>query len=154
MTGGGLDDGAVLTLELPDLPEAAGAARKALTALNGSLHLISEARLRDVQLLVSELVANAFRHARSQGEPLHLAVLATDAVLRVEIRDAGPGFDPAVVDPAPIEAGRGKGLQIVRALAPRWGVEQGDGTTVWFEIDRPQRGRPLPIEPSTRRPRR
>jgi hypothetical protein len=37
-------DAALLTLELPDRLEAAGSARKALTALNGSLHLVSEAR--------------------------------------------------------------------------------------------------------------
>jgi hypothetical protein len=26
---------------------------------------------------------------------------------------------------------------ITERLAHRWGVEQGEGTTVWFEVDRP-----------------
>jgi hypothetical protein len=34
-------DGALLSLDLPDRAQAPAAARKALTALNGSLHLIS-----------------------------------------------------------------------------------------------------------------
>jgi anti-sigma regulatory factor (Ser/Thr protein kinase) len=137
------DDAAVMSLELPDRPQAAAAARKALTVLNGNLHLISAARLQDVQLLVSELVANAYRHAQPRGESLHLAVLATDDVLRVEVRDAGRGFDPAAVADVPLTTGRGKGLRIVAALTDRWGVETGDGTTVWFEVDRPRRREPI-----------
>jgi anti-sigma regulatory factor (Ser/Thr protein kinase) len=60
-------DGALLSLDLPDRAQAPAAARKALTALNGSLHLVSEARLRDAQLLVSELVGNAVRHGGHSG---------------------------------------------------------------------------------------
>jgi hypothetical protein len=54
---------AQLSLDLPGRTEAAGAARKAPTALNSSLHPVSEARLRDARLLVGALVANAVRHA-------------------------------------------------------------------------------------------
>jgi hypothetical protein len=32
----------------------------------------------------------------------------------------------------------GKGLVIVAAVADRWGVERGDGTTVWLELGRPR----------------
>ena len=132
------DDAAVLMLELPSRPEATGAARKALTALNGNLHLVSAATLTDIQLAVSELVTNAFQHGPGGDSALRMAVLATDDVVRVEIGDLGDGFDPAVVDQLPITAGRGKGLKIVGALADRWGVERGAGTTVWFEVDRPR----------------
>lgn len=37
------------------------------------------------------------------------------------------------------------GLEIVAALARQWGVERAGGTTVWFEIDRPQGEDRLPI---------
>ena len=46
--------------ELPVSPEAAAAARHALDGLAGEL---SDGRMRDVRLLVSELVTNAVRHA-------------------------------------------------------------------------------------------
>ena len=132
------DDAAALTLELPSRPEAAGAARKALTALNGNLNLVSTATLTDIQLAVSELVTNAFQHGPGGDTALRMAVLATDDVVRVEIGDVGDGFDPGVLEQLPITAGRGKGLQIVGSLADRWGVARGSGTTVWFEVDRPR----------------
>ena len=138
------DGGALLALELPNQAEAAGAARNALTALNGSLGLVSSTRLRDVQLLISELVANAFRHADAPGAPVFVAVRASDAVLRVEVRDMGAGFDPASLEPPVAEQGGGWGLRLVGILATRWGVERDAGTTVWFEVDRPRRDEPLP----------
>ena len=137
------DDGALLRLELPGRSEASGAARKALAALNGSLHLLSEMRLRDAQLLVSELVTNAVRHGGRPDAGIIVAVQATPAVLRVEITDAGGGFDPARLKPPSTERGGGWGLAIVASLAHRWGVDHDEGTTVWFEIDRPQRNVPL-----------
>jgi anti-sigma regulatory factor (Ser/Thr protein kinase) len=131
------DDAALLTLDLPSRPEAPSAARKALTALNGSLHLLSSSRLVDVQLLVSEIVTNAVVHAPAE-DTIVLAVLATEDVVRVEISDRGGGFTP------PDEIGKreptsgGWGLPIIDAVAQRWGVDHTDGTTVWFEVDRPR----------------
>ena len=135
------DDAALLSLELPSRPEAPGAARKALTALNGSLHLLSSARLADVQLLVSELVTNAVMHAGSPDRTVRLAVLATEDVVRVEVSDQGDGFMPSPRAGSEPTAG-GWGLPIVDAIAHRWGVESADETTVWFEVDRPQAANP------------
>jgi anti-sigma regulatory factor (Ser/Thr protein kinase) len=134
-------------LELPSRAQAPAAARKALTALNGSLHLLSSVRLADVQLLVSELVTNAVRHANSPESLVGLSVLATEDVVRVEVSDGGRGFTPepgATLREHDATAG-GWGLPIVEAIAQRWGVEHGDGTTVWFEVDRPQSEAPDPI---------
>lgn len=132
------EDAALLTLDLPSRPEAPAAARKALTSLNGSLHLLSTNRLRDVQLLVSEIVTNAIRHGGAETDTVALAVLATDEMVRVEISDAGQGFlRPDPLDGREPTSG-GWGLPIIDALAQRWGVEHGKGTTVWFEVDRPQ----------------
>jgi anti-sigma regulatory factor (Ser/Thr protein kinase) len=136
--------GAVLTLELPNQAEAVGAARNALTSLNGNLHLVSAERLRDVQLLTSELVANAHRHGGLLDASVHVSVLATDDLLRVEVRDLGDGFDPASLRPPAGTAAGGWGLHLVGILASRWGVARGSGTTVWFEVDRPSRERPIP----------
>ena len=54
--------------------------------------------------------------------------------MRVEVTDAGPGFDPAH-RPEPSEAG-GWGLRLVDAMADRWGVEVTPLVRVWFELDR------------------
>jgi anti-sigma regulatory factor (Ser/Thr protein kinase) len=145
-------DEALLTLDLPRKEEAAGAARKALAALNGSLHLVSEARLSDAQLVVTELVANAVQHAGSGSEPVSVRVRSNSEVMRVEVTDDGSGFDPGrLPEPSPDRSG-GWGLQIVALLAHRWGVDCGSRTTVWYEIDRPQQEVPVraqPVEPTT-----
>jgi anti-sigma regulatory factor (Ser/Thr protein kinase) len=143
-----MDDEALLSLELPSRPEAPAAARKALTSLNGALHLISSERLRDAQLLVSEVVANAVRHGSPDAELVGVRVRATEAVMRVEVTDAGHGFDPARTPGHSLDGSGGWGLEIVAALAHRWGVEREAATTVWFEISRPQRAEPLAIRPS------
>jgi hypothetical protein len=57
-----------------------------------------------------------------------------DVVLRVGVRDQGPGFDPE--QPRGATGEGGWGLHLVRAISSRWGVERyGAGTEVWFEID-------------------
>ena len=93
--------------------------------------------MRDVRLLVSELVTNAVRHAGlDAGAPIRLMIAAGDAVLRIEIADGGSGFEPRAPDPDPTRAS-GWGLFLVDELADRWGVEPADpGTLIWFEIDR------------------
>jgi serine/threonine-protein kinase RsbW len=139
------DDAALLTLELPPRPEAATAARRALTSLNGAMHLVSEARLRDAQLLVSELVANAVRHGGDGEHPVRLEVRATDEALHVAVIDAGAGFAPERLASPSVDRAGGWGLALVAALARRWGVEAGVLTSVWFEIDRPQRESPVPV---------
>jgi anti-sigma regulatory factor (Ser/Thr protein kinase) len=139
---------AVLNLSLPARPEAASAARQALAALNGSLHLISTARLADAQLLVTELVTNAVRHGDT--ETVGLEAYATQGTLRVVVANAGGRFESRGEESrAPDRAG-GWGLRIVAALAHRWGVaEHGEDVKVWFEVDRPQREAPLvPTEPA------
>jgi anti-sigma regulatory factor (Ser/Thr protein kinase) len=142
------EEQAILNLSLPARPEAASAARQALAALNGSLHLVSAPRLADAQLLITELVTNAVRHAAA--EAVDLAAYADAATLRVVVANAGGAFEhEGVADPSPERAG-GWGLRIVAALAHRWGVRaQGDQVEVWFEVDRPQREAPLvPTEPA------
>ena len=132
------DADAVLTLALPGRAGAAAAARTALTTLNGNLHLVSEPRLRDAQLLVSELVTNALEHSGATEESVRISVLASSECVRVEVTDPGAGFDRSALETPTMNARRGFGLHIVGELATRWGVDRGDETTVWFELDRPR----------------
>jgi anti-sigma regulatory factor (Ser/Thr protein kinase) len=139
-----MPDDAVLDVRLPGRPVAASAARRALASLNGDLHLISEARLGDARLLLTELVSNAVR--AGGGEPVHLCVRASATVLRVEVANSGGAFDPAGVPAPSSERAGGWGLRIVDALAHRWGVAaEADGVRVWFEVDRPQASTPLAL---------
>jgi len=89
--------------------------------------------LADARLLVSELIANAVEHVELDGG-IGLRVDMRDGLLRVEVRDSGPGFEPAPREPDhPQDSGWG--LHFMRLLADRWAVDRDGGTRVWFEID-------------------
>ncbi len=115
--------------ELPRSHDAPWVARRLLAErLGGELE---PDRLHTAKLLTSELVTNAIVHG--QGRILLRASLETRRML-IEVADEGEGFKPR---PA---AGRfedpsGRGLAIVASEAKQWGVH-GDGTQVWFTLDR------------------
>jgi anti-sigma regulatory factor (Ser/Thr protein kinase) len=118
---------------LPVSPEAAAQARRALDDVAREL---PDGRMRDVQLLVSELVTNAVRHANlSSGDVIELVVELAAHKLRVEVHDPGGGFVPSTPSPDPARPS-GWGLYLVAELADRWGVDSADTTLVWFELDR------------------
>ena len=118
---------------LPAAPEAASVARRALDDLAGEL---SDGRMRDVRLLVSELVTNAVRHANlDSGDAIDLVIELADHALRVEVHDPGGGFVPRAPTPDPLRPS-GWGLYLVAELADRWGVDSDETTLVWFELDR------------------
>jgi serine/threonine-protein kinase RsbW len=120
--------------ELRVTAEAAAEARHALDDLPIGL---PDGRVRDVRLLVSELVTNAVRHANlAPGDVIRLVVDVADHTLRVEVHDPGGGFVPSEPEPDPARPS-GWGLYLVAELADRWGVDSDDVTLVWFELDRP-----------------
>lgn len=89
------------------------------------------ARLTDVaELLVSEVVTNAVRHAGTGGT---VELRRTEQGIRIDVADHGSGV-PVRRTPGPDEIA-GRGLGIVDTLASRWGVEElEDGKVVWFEL--------------------
>jgi anti-sigma regulatory factor (Ser/Thr protein kinase) len=97
--------------------------------------------LDDAILLTSELVTNAVKHASVDHDDGIEVILSLDArVLRITVRDRGPGFDPEAVRPRTDEGGWG--LDLLRRLSSRWSVDRADHVTdVWFEIDLPPAGR-------------
>jgi anti-sigma regulatory factor (Ser/Thr protein kinase) len=114
-------------IALPADPAAARMARRALAAAR-----LPEDLEHTVGLLATELIANALRHSgiRPDGQITFAARFVTDHV-RVEVHDPGAGFDPGRRHEV-----KGYGLRLVDKLASRWGVETGNGTRVWFEVDR------------------
>src|SRR5256885_1995531 len=87
-----------------------------------------------IVLLVSELVTNSVKHLWAINGAIELVACITFDVVRVEVSDDGEGFDPPPL--ADDDAESGRGLQLVQALADRWGRRRGPRTSVWFEIDR------------------
>ncbi|HEX6116574.1 MAG TPA: ATP-binding protein [Solirubrobacterales bacterium] len=89
----------------------------------------------DLELLLSELVTNAYRHSGAGDQGIGIDVEITQDHVRAEISDQGDGFKAE-----PVPEGRrgvgGWGLVIVDRLAERWGVRKGPPSCVWFELER------------------
>jgi serine phosphatase RsbU (regulator of sigma subunit)/anti-sigma regulatory factor (Ser/Thr protein kinase) len=148
VTGSGSDDDVTLLA----VAAAAGDVRRARTRLPADTTAPREARrfltrtlqgwdveedaLTVAEVCVSELATNAVIHT---GTPAELTVRLDASFLTVLVRDGGgagtvqhrtPGDDPLTVS--------GRGLDLVEAMSTAWAAEHGaDGTTVWFEVERP-----------------
>src|SRR6266576_682125 len=108
-----------MSFELAGGPYAVTAARLALADLDSNL---DPSTAFDVRLLVSELVTNSVQHAPVTAEDsIRLHVDIRGEAVRVEVYDAGPGFDPGEPEPD-ISTDSGWGLFLVNQLADRWGV--------------------------------
>jgi signal transduction histidine kinase len=85
---------------------------------------------RRLEQLVDNLLHNALRHGAT-GDRVEVRVSGAEGRVRLEVRDHGPGFDPADLphvfdrfyraDRARTTPGSGLGLAIVRAIAERHG---------------------------------
>jgi integral membrane sensor domain MASE1/anti-sigma regulatory factor (Ser/Thr protein kinase) len=119
--------------DLEPTPQSAPRVREALSALRPKL---GEDVYADVELMLTELVTNSVRHGRlDPGDLIHVRGAVDGGLLRVEVTDSGPGFDPSTPRPAADGSG-GWGLVIAERLADRWGVKRdGALTTVWLERD-------------------
>lgn len=85
----------------------------------------------DAALLVTELVANVVDHAG--GDVFTLELSLAGARLRVGVLD-GSAVLPVVREMSHT-AERGRGMQLVAAVADRWGCEEHrGGKRVWFEL--------------------
>ncbi|MFF8262030.1 ATP-binding protein [Streptomyces virginiae] len=123
-----------LTFSLPPTPVAVPTARRqvreAIAAWPAVLAM-SEA-VHTAELVVSELVTNAVRYAGHQS--ISVVAQLSDAVLRVEVRDASPALPTLTLPDEDREGGRG--LFLVGVLADRFGTAPTEsGKCSWAEID-------------------
>ncbi|MFI0357521.1 ATP-binding protein [Actinomadura sp. 9N407] len=118
-------------LTLPAAHESVPRARafvRTLTGARGIPHVRD-----DAEILVSELVTNAVRHALTSGIPLRLLILRVDERLRIEVHDPSP-VRPSLrrVD---LMDETGRGWFLVAAIAERHGIDRTDsGKSVWCEL--------------------
>jgi anti-sigma regulatory factor (Ser/Thr protein kinase) len=99
--------------------------------------LLSPRRLSEAELLTSELVTNAVRHARlKEGDPIGLDIDVDADTVHIAVVDAGSGFDFSKIFDEPGDPRGGWGLILVGKVSDRWGIDASPPHSVWFEIDR------------------
>jgi anti-sigma regulatory factor (Ser/Thr protein kinase) len=111
---------------LPREPSCGAVARRWIEQNLGDQ--LSPQPLRDLKLIVSELVTNAYLHGKGQ---IRLILEAAQSSVRVEVVDQGEGVAIAIRREGLGEGGQG--LQLVDAISTRWGAFEGT-THVWAEM--------------------
>jgi anti-sigma regulatory factor (Ser/Thr protein kinase) len=124
---------AVEALEVT-LPLDARAPRAARIVVEGLRGRVPTSVIDDALLVATELVTNSVRHS---GAVVVIRVQITSTMLRLEVEDPGSGGTIAPRAPD-LESGGGFGLNLVRALSERWGLERAvaGGTCVWAQLRR------------------
>jgi anti-sigma regulatory factor (Ser/Thr protein kinase) len=117
----------------PGGEKAAGHARRVLARWLADV--LEAQRLGDMQLLVTEIVANCVRHG-GVGEDgrIDLQVKVDDGVVRAEVRDTGIQADPRLRTPD-LSGGGGFGMVLVERMSRSWGVDHEPTVVMWFELD-------------------
>lgn len=128
----------------PGLPSQISYARRFVAR-----QMAESPELTTATLLTSELATNAIRHSASGCDTgkFEVCVRLAPGWARVEVRDLGSTTEaplPQHRDPYDT-AEHGRGLDLVEALASKWGTEprlDGRGRQVWFELEWDGDGRP------------
>lgn len=120
----------VTTYDVPADPAAVRAVRGFLLQTLAAWKVPDDAA-DTAALCLSELVTNALIHTHDGCE---VRAVLDDRVLTISVRDGGSTVvrSEQLADPLQVH---GRGLQVVEALAERWGSDLDEvGTTVWFVL--------------------
>jgi anti-sigma regulatory factor (Ser/Thr protein kinase) len=127
--------GADATIQIPANAEAPSAARIFLRSrLADDLH---PGRLRDLELIVTELVTNAVLYGSNSGDEIKLALEQRGRTLYVGVTDRCRNrTSPALLAPSS-DRDSGRGLLTVERLADQWADEIVEGERrVWATLSR------------------
>ncbi|MEE4543689.1 ATP-binding protein [Streptomyces sp. V4-01] len=129
-----LVDQPVVAANYERVPSACPAAR---TLVAGALRAWGLADLTDADLVLSELVSNAIRHAEGDGMRV-TALRLSGRRVRIGVIDRGRGRPTVQALTADGESGRG--MWLVASLSAAWGVQVlPGGKCVWSEMEGPWR---------------
>jgi anti-sigma regulatory factor (Ser/Thr protein kinase) len=118
------------SIDLPAVPSSVVVARRWLRELLSAWSAPQDRE--DAELLATELVANVVDHVGGE-EDLTLEVALTEEWLRIAVVD-GSAVRPVAQELSGVRP-RGRGLQMVAAIATRWGVdEHHGGKRVWLDL--------------------
>ena len=120
-----------MMIVLPADPRSAARARSLVTAACSRWQ--AEQVCADTELVVTELVANAIRHAVTEITVRLAIIVGIPGGVRAEVSD----LSTRPVRPRQVNAleESGRGLFLVDILSSRWGADAThEGKTVWAEL--------------------
>ena len=123
-----------VTVHLPFAAVGVGIARRRIAA-DLRAYGVAQQVIEDAEVVLSELMANAVRHARPLASGrISAAWQVGSRGVTVSVTDGGGDTTPAPTNASPLALG-GRGLAIVAELSVDWGVRAGpDSTTVYATL--------------------
>jgi serine/threonine-protein kinase RsbW len=123
----------VVTMRLPFAPSSVSVARQRLKSWMLEVGESPES-VEDARIIISELVANAVRHARPLADGnLQVTWNREGEEIQVSVTDGGATTRPRNVHAAPT-ALAGRGIAIVDALAQRWWTEDTQSRSTVYAL--------------------
>jgi anti-sigma regulatory factor (Ser/Thr protein kinase) len=136
--------GRAIHLEIPPRTDYLAVVRRVVAVAAGLDGVLSDRRIDDLSLAVSEACANAIDAQRAAGSdaPVEVAIEPTGRGVAVTVRDHAGGFAPDDVDPLPeaedpgrLRHERGLGLPLMESLTETVTfTPTADGTAVRLEV--------------------
>lgn len=117
---------ATVELTIPPRSDYLALVRLVVASTATLADFLTDRRVDDLRLAVSEACANAVDGQRAQGSslPIHIAIELSAEAVTVTVTDHGGGFEPDAVDPIPaaddpgrLRHERGLGIPLMRSLA-------------------------------------
>lgn len=109
----------VVQFRIPGDTKYVSMVRRGMASIACSLGLDDDL-IADIELSVSEAIANAIEHGSPEraGNIVVVSCTVDPDKLIIDVRDEGPGFDPGPRDPCLCEE-RGRGLKLIYLLMDR-----------------------------------
>lgn len=136
--------GRTIHLQIPPRNDYLALVRRVVAASASVDAVLSDRRIDDLSLAVSEACANAIDAQRATGSPdaIEVAIDLADERVVVTVRDHAGGFAPEDLDPLPaaddpgrLRHERGLGLTLMRSLAESVSFTPTEnGTAVRLEV--------------------
>jgi len=139
--------GRTIDLEIPPRSHYLALVRRVVACAASLDHVLSDRRIDDLSLAVSEACANAIDAHRSSGssETVQVAIELDASAVAVTVTDHAGGFTPDALDPLPaaedpgrLRHERWRGLPLMRSLADIVTFRAtADGTAARLEFHAP-----------------
>jgi anti-sigma regulatory factor (Ser/Thr protein kinase) len=129
-----MDDTVTMKMTLPKIPDIELVAIQGLERM--AQHLgISDEKIGEAKILVTEAVINALEHAGEQNPVVDVEFTMASQEITIFVRDYGKGFEPNSVQEPDIQAKlgtarkRGWGLKLMKTLSDDFRIESSNQGT-------------------------
>ena len=136
---------ASIELEIPARPEYVALARLVVSSLASSRRDLTDDRVDDLKVAVSEACTNAIEahHSADSDDSVVVRCIELDDRIEIEIQDRGAGFDPEtlpehppVTDPERLNFERGLGIPLIKTLVDEVHIDSSaEGTKVVMSMN-------------------